>query len=84
MKKSLFYAGLAGIVLYEVLKVYFIMPMPGSQQLASLDAAYFLHTGRWYFRIGCLLAIAAGAGGALQAGRKCGGPYVQAAQESCS
>ncbi len=27
------------------------MPMPGSQQMESIDVAYFLHTYRWYFRI---------------------------------
>lgn len=40
-----------GIILYEILKVYFIMPMPGSQQMNSIDAAYFLHVWRWGFRI---------------------------------
>jgi hypothetical protein len=35
--------------------VYFIMPMPGSQEMNSLDAAYFLHTSRWFIRI--ILAI---------------------------
>jgi hypothetical protein len=58
--KKLFYTGLAGLTVFEVLKVYFIMPMPGSQRIDSLDLAYFLHTHRWYFRIACLLVIAAG------------------------
>ena len=59
--KKLFYAGLAGLVAFEILKVYFIMPLPGSQKGDSLDLAYFLHTHRWYFRTACLLAIGAGA-----------------------
>src|SRR4030095_14581405 len=29
---------------------YFIMPMPGSQQVNSIDAAYFLHKWRWVIR----------------------------------
>lgn len=49
--KKLFYLGLLGLGLFEILKVYFIMPMPGSQEMDSLDVAYFLHSYRWYFRI---------------------------------
>ena len=59
MNKILF-TGLAGLALFEILKVYFIMPLPGSQILDSLTAAYFLHTYRWLFRIAFLLVIAAG------------------------
>jgi hypothetical protein len=54
--KKLFYIGLAGIILYEIAKVYFIMPMPGSQRMNSVDLAYFLHSWRWMFRI-CLWGI---------------------------
>jgi hypothetical protein len=49
--KKIFYLGLIGLALLEILKVYFIMPMPGSQTMESLDVAYFIHTYRWYFRI---------------------------------
>ncbi|MCE6988175.1 DUF3179 domain-containing (seleno)protein [Dyadobacter sp. CY323] len=49
--KKLFYLGIIGIILYEIAKVYFIMPMPGSQRMNSIDAAYFLHTWRWELRI---------------------------------
>jgi hypothetical protein len=49
--KKLFYGGIIGIILYEIAKVYFIMPMPGSQQMNSIDAAYILHTWRWPLRI---------------------------------
>ncbi|TLU98946.1 DUF3179 domain-containing (seleno)protein [Dyadobacter luticola] len=49
--KKLFYLGIIGIILYEIAKVYFIMPMPGSQRMNSIDAAYFLHVWRWEFRI---------------------------------
>ena len=48
--KKWFYLGLGGLVAFEIAKVYFIMPMPGSQRLDSLDFAYFLHTWRWAFR----------------------------------
>lgn len=59
MKKKWFYLGLGGLVAFEIAKVYFIMPMPGSQRMNSLDLAYFLHTWRWAFRgLFALLAVA--------------------------
>lgn len=41
--QTLFYLGLIGLALFELAKVYFIMPMPGSQRIKSLDAAYARH-----------------------------------------
>ncbi len=38
------------LALFEAANVYFIMPMPGSQRLPSVDVAYFLHTWRWAIR----------------------------------
>ncbi len=58
--KKLFYLGIIGIVLYEIAKVYFIMPMPGSQRMNSIDAAYILHTCRWPLRISFWAMIVAG------------------------
>nr|WP_295932392.1 DUF3179 domain-containing (seleno)protein [uncultured Dyadobacter sp.] len=49
--KKIFYLGIIGIILYEIAKVYFIMPMPGSQRMNSIDAAYWLHSWRWPLRI---------------------------------
>jgi len=49
--KKVFWLGLIGLLVFEVLNVYFIMPMPGSQEMNSLDAAYFLNKWRWVFRI---------------------------------
>ncbi|MEJ7645785.1 MAG: DUF3179 domain-containing (seleno)protein [Chryseolinea sp.] len=49
--KKFFYVGVVALIVYEILKVYFIMPMPGSQEMNSLDVAYILHTYRWSFRI---------------------------------
>ena len=48
--KKLFWFGLLGFFLFEIANVYFIMPMPGSQQMNSIDLAYFLHKWRWIFR----------------------------------
>ena len=64
--KKLFYFGLLGLSLLEILKVYLIMPMPGSQPMDSIDAAYFIHTYRWYFRLLFGLMIVLGALPAFQ------------------
>lgn len=48
--KKYFWFGIIGLILFEIVNVYFIMPMPGSQQMNSIDAAYFLHKWRWIFR----------------------------------
>jgi hypothetical protein len=68
--KKLFYLGIAGLILFEIAKVYFIMPMPGSQRMNSIDLAYFLHTWRWPLRIFFTLLIIAGAAGVFKAKRK--------------
>ena len=48
--KKLFWLGCLGLFLFEIANVYFIMPMPGSQRMNSIDVAYFLHKWRWIFR----------------------------------
>jgi hypothetical protein len=68
--KALFYLGVAGLAAFEILNVYFIMPMPGSQRIDSLGVAYFLHSHRWIFRGALLLAIAAGSRAAFASGKK--------------
>lgn len=69
MKKYL-YIGLFLLAAFEVLKVYLIMPMPGSQQWESIELAYFLHTYRWSFRIMFALLALYGLGDAfLRSGR---------------
>lgn len=68
--KKIFYTGLAGLALFEILKVYFIMPMPGSQEMESIDVAYFLHTYRWFFRVAFGLMVLIGLIRAFQTKRK--------------
>ncbi len=59
--KKMFYGSLLCFALFEVLNVYFIMPMPGiSQEINSLDFAYFLYTWRWIFRAVFLALIVLG------------------------
>lgn len=48
--KKLFWTGLLGLFLFEIANVYFIMPMPGSQRMNSINIAYFLYKWRWIFR----------------------------------
>jgi hypothetical protein len=48
--KKLFWISLLLLVTFELANVYFIMPMPGSQQMNSLSFAYFLYRWRWWFR----------------------------------
>ena len=50
MRKRYFYIGAALLVLFEAANVYFIMPLPGSQRMQSVDFAYFLYRWRWAFR----------------------------------
>jgi hypothetical protein len=66
MNKTLFYTGLFCLAAFEILKVYFIMPMPGSQQHDTIDIAYFLRANRWILR---LLFVAVTLVGAVDAFR---------------
>src|SRR5688572_32045512 len=58
--KNIFWLGLIGLLLFEIANVYFIMPMPGSQKMNSIDLAYFLHTWRWVLRgmFGAMILLA--------------------------
>lgn len=49
--KRLFWIGVLGLALTEIALVYFIMPMPGSQRMRSIEFAYQLHTWRWATRV---------------------------------
>ncbi len=58
--KKLFYLGVFGLILFEIANVYFIMPIPGSQEMNSISLAYFLHAHQWIFRIAFGLIILSG------------------------
>jgi len=68
--KKLFYIGLIGLGIFEILNVYFIMPMPGSQRMETIDLAYFFYTYRWYFRILFMVLILVGSLRAFKGRRK--------------
>ena len=48
--KKFFYLGVLGLIFFEIANVYFIMPIPGSQEINSLQLAYLLHNQQWLFR----------------------------------
>ena len=56
----LFYISIIALALFEIMNVYFIMPMPGSQEVRSINIAYFLYSHRWLFRFIFVLIIAVG------------------------
>ncbi|MEO5581516.1 MAG: DUF3179 domain-containing (seleno)protein [Saprospiraceae bacterium] len=58
--KRLFWTSIIALILFEAANVYFIMPMPGSQDMNSLDLAYFLNKWRWAFRILYVIGIVIG------------------------
>lgn len=58
--KKLFYLGVIAWACFELANVYFIMPMPFSQRMRSIDIAHALHTWRWAIRIALGALIVAG------------------------
>jgi hypothetical protein len=51
MKKTLIILGILFLLLFECLRVYLIMPMPGSQNFNSIDFAYFLGANKLIIRL---------------------------------
>jgi hypothetical protein len=49
-RRLTFTMGVVALILFEIAHVWFIMPLPGSQRLRSLDVAYALHGARWIVR----------------------------------
>ena len=58
--KKYFWLGFLGLLLFEIANVYFIMPMPGSQKINSINITYSLYKWRWIFRLLFGLMIIAG------------------------
>jgi len=58
MSRLFFIIGILLLLLTEILRVYFIMPFPGSQQSDSINWAFFIEKYKWLFRIAGLLLIA--------------------------
>ncbi len=59
MKGWLLTIGLIYLIAIEILRVYFIMPFPGSQKANTIDIAYFIDRHIWLLRfIGFVIVIA--------------------------
>jgi len=58
MKKTTVFIGLLLLIIFELLRVYLIMPLPGSQRMNSIHLAYWLGSNQTIIRItlGLLLA----------------------------
>lgn len=56
-----FVVGLMLLAAFELANVWFIMPMPGSQRMRSLEIAYLLYSWRWPLRIAAGLLVIVGA-----------------------
>lgn len=59
--KKLFAVGVIGGILFEIANVYFVMPLPGSQRMRSIDVAYLIYSMRWVVRAAFGAAILVGA-----------------------
>jgi hypothetical protein len=58
MKIVLLVVGFIILIFVEILRVYYIMPFPGSQAADTIDLAYFIHTNINYFRVLGLILVA--------------------------
>ena len=58
MKSFSLVVGLLLLIALEVLRVYFIMPFPGSQKKATIDIAYWLDRNIFWLRILLLILVA--------------------------
>ena len=58
MKKTIVFIALLLLIIFELLRVYLIMPLPGSQRMNSIHLAYWLGSNQTIIRItlGLLLA----------------------------
>ncbi|MBV9987527.1 MAG: DUF3179 domain-containing protein [Chitinophagaceae bacterium] len=58
MKTFLLITGFVLLFAVEILRVYFIMPFPGSQQTNTIDTAYWIARNIWWLRIVAVLLLA--------------------------
>src|SRR6185295_6285816 len=58
MKALALVIGLLTLIFVEILRVYFIMPFPGSQEAETIQIAYFLQNYIWIIRLLALMLIA--------------------------
>jgi hypothetical protein len=66
--RRLFYVSVVLLAAYELVRVYLIMPLPGSQRMQSIAVAYALHSWRWPIRVAFATLIALGVRSAWRGG----------------
>ncbi len=66
--RKVFVLGIFGLLVLECANVYFIMPMPGSQRMRSIDWAYLVYSWRWPLRLACIACLVAGTRAVWRAG----------------
>jgi hypothetical protein len=66
-RRVTFAIGVVLLIVFEIAHVWFIMPLPGSQRMRSLDIAYLLHGARWVVRGVALALLLRGATAAWRA-----------------
>jgi len=57
MRRTFLFVGLLLLFAIEILRVYFIMPFPGSQRSDTIGIAYFLNNNVWWLRIIALVLV---------------------------
>ncbi|HEV3412381.1 MAG TPA: DUF3179 domain-containing (seleno)protein [Puia sp.] len=57
MKRTILVLGVLLLFATEILRVYFIMPFPGSQRSNSIDLAYFIDRNRLWLRIAGFILV---------------------------
>lgn len=55
-----FAIGVLGLALFELASAWFVLPLPGSQRLATVDLAYAFYQWRWWVRGVCGFLILVG------------------------
>jgi hypothetical protein len=60
MRSFLLIGGLFLLIALEILRVYYIMPFPGSQHDERVSIAYFLNNNIWWMRLLCLAFVLPG------------------------
>ena len=57
MKKAILVTAFVTLFLTEILRIYFIMPFPGSQQANTVEFAFWLHNHIFWLRVILLLVL---------------------------
>src|SRR5262249_16929298 len=67
-----FALGVLALALFELACSWFVMPMPGSQRLATVELAYSFYQWRWWVRGACVFLVLVGLRDAWRGGPRWG------------